>query len=189
MVLRVALLDSQWGASFCLLKNISSSGVQIRLFAPLEAGSAIRLRVGDEDSVEGSVAWVLKDTAGITFKRGLAPGDLLRVRQKFAARRRRSSPRVEVGGQAIIATGGGTYAVELRDLSTSGAKVRTRLPIGPGRTAILSLPDLPRLKSYVRWSQHLDLGLVFETPIPVHILASWLEDRAGSQRGAPSEDG
>jgi hypothetical protein len=175
LVLRVGVLESDAGASFCLLKNISAKGVQVKLFAPIEAGSAVHLRVGDEEGLGGRVSWVREGLAGIQFCKVLAPDTLLRVRQKLAGQRRRSSPRLNAVSRAMITTGGRNYGAELRDISTLGARVQTPRPIEHGATAILILPNFPELRAFVRWTRGLETGLVFKAPIPIQTLARWLE--------------
>ncbi len=180
LVLRVGLLEIEGNASFCLLKNISSKGVQVKLYSPLHEGTAVSLRVGDEDAMQGRAAWVRDGNAGITFEKGLDPGTLLRVRQMISPDRRRSSPRINARARATLRTGGRTYAAELCDLSTTGAKIRTRRPIETEGAAILVLRNLPGLRTYVRWTDGHHCGLVFESPIPIQIIAGWLSERGAA---------
>lgn len=178
LVLRVGLLENEGNASFCLLKNISSKGVQVKLYSPVREGTNLCLRVGDEDALEGRVAWVRDGNAGITFRKSLEPDTLLRVRQVISADKRRSSPRVIASARATLRTGGRTYAADLCDISTSGAKIRTKRPIISEGMAILVLRNMPGLRAYVRWTDGLDCGLVFESPIPIQIIAGWLGERS-----------
>jgi len=174
LVLRVGLLENEGNASFCLLKNISSKGVQVKLYASVREGTNVCLRVGDDDALEGRVAWVRDGNAGITFAKCLDPDTLLRVRQIVSPDRRRASPRVRTSARATLRTGGRTYAADLCDISTSGAKIRTRRPIESEGMAILVLRNMPGLRAYVRWTDGLDAGLVFESAIPIQIIAGWL---------------
>lgn len=48
LVLRVAVVDDGKRASFCLLKNISPDGVQVKSYAPLEIGAMVTLFVGED---------------------------------------------------------------------------------------------------------------------------------------------
>ena len=180
LVLRVGLLENEGNASFCLLTNISPQGVQVKLYASVREGSKVCLRVGDEDALEGRVAWVRDENAGIAFAKSLEPETLLRVRQMISPDRRRSSPRVNAPARATLRTGGRTYAADLCDISTSGAKIRTKRPIESEGIAILVLRNLPGLRGYVRWTDGLEAGLVFESPIPIQIIAGWLGERNSS---------
>ncbi len=178
MVLRVGLLQAAGRTSFCLVRNISASGVQVRLYGNLAAGCDISLTVGDESPLHGRLKWVREDLAGIEFNETLAPTSLLRVTQKLSGSRRRSSPRTAAAAPVVVTTNGRTVAAELCDISTSGARIRTRRPINPelqrassesagcrrsGRSSAgatkrsLASPSLPR--------------------IPIQIIAGWLGER------------
>jgi hypothetical protein len=177
MVLRVGIIDDGRLSSFCVLRNISTAGVQVKLFGEISAGTQVRLRVGDEDPLSGHVVWVRDRFAGIEFDRMLAPDQMLRVAQKLASTRRRSSPRLSTTTCAILRTCGRTYAAELCDISTSGARVRTRTETRFGLSVTLNLPHLPAIKCYVRWVTNSEIGLSFETPLPIQIIADWIDER------------
>ena len=177
MVLRVGILEHDARKSFCIVKNISSHGVQVKLFGRLVPGSDVRLQIGDEDVLEGRTVWVRDQLAGIAFPAPLDATTLLRVTQKLERTKRRSTPRVSASARLLLRTGGKTYSAELRDISASGARVRTMKPVSADHSVTLDLPDLPRLKAYVRWADETELGVVFDTPIPIQIIAEWLDGR------------
>ena len=177
MVLRVGIIEDGQRSSFCLLRNISPAGVQVKLFGDVSQGSQVGLRVGDEDPLIGHVVWVRDQIAGIEFDTMLAPEQMLRVAQKLASTKRRSSPRLSASSRAVLRTGGCTYLAELCDISTSGARVRTRTTMAFGPSVTLNLPHLPAIKCYVRWVAKSEIGLSFETPLPIQIIAAWVDDR------------
>lgn len=178
MVLRVGLLEHDGRTTFCLVKNISSHGVQVKLFGSLRRGVRLHLKVGDEAALSGRAIWLRDQLAGIAFDKALDPSVLLRVTKKLeAAARRRSSPRVDAVARIVMRTGGRTCSAELRDISASGARVRTARPIVVGPSITLDLPGLPPLKAYSRWACENELGLVFDSPIPIQIIAEWLDGR------------
>jgi len=177
MVLRVGIIDDGRRSAFCLLRNISPAGVQVKLFGDVSPGSRVHLRVGDEDPLIGHVVWVRDRLAGIGFERILAPDQMLRVAQKLTSTRRRSSPRLSKTARAVLRTSGQTYPAELCDISTSGARVQTRSRMRFGLSVSLSLPHLPAVKCYVRWIANGEIGLSFETPLPIQIIADWIDNR------------
>lgn len=178
MVLRVGIIDDGRRTCVCLVRNISPGGVQVKLFGRLPPGSEVRLRVGDEDPLPGRVMWVRDQVAGIRFDEMLEPERMLRVTQKLAPTKRRSSPRVSTSARVTLRTGGRTYFAELCDISASGAKVRTQNEVTLGPSIMLTLPDMPAMKTYVRWVAEHEMGLVFEAPLPIQFIADWLDERA-----------
>ena len=179
MVLRVGLLESEGKSSFCLVKNISPAGVQVKIYGIMPPGRPVSLKVGDERPLEGRIMWIRDQLGGIKFDTALEPKTLLRVTQKLASSKRRSSPRVNTDARAVLRTGGHTFTAELCDISTSGAKVRTRRAIDPGPWVLLDLPGMPTIRAHVRWTDERELGLSFDAPIPIQIIAGWVNERLG----------
>ena len=56
-------------------------------------------------------------------------------------------------------------------------------PLRSGDRAIITLNDLPSLEAYARWSEGDEAGLVFETPIPMQIIAQWIDGRLSVAAG------
>lgn len=183
MVLRVGIIDDGQRPSFCLVRNISPAGVQVKLFNQLARGTEVRLRVGDEDPLAGRVMWVRDKVAGIQFDALLEPERMLRVTQRLAPTKRRSSPRVSAFARATLRTGGRTYSAELCNISASGAKVRMQRTVTLGPSVMLTLPDMSAIKTYPRWVAEHEVGLVFETPLPIQTIADWLDQRVNVSTG------
>lgn len=183
MVMRVGLLDDGRRPSFCLVRNISPAGVQVKLFGRLARGSEVRLKVGDEDPLSGRVMWVRDQVAGIRFHSTLEAERVLRITQKLPPTRKRSSPRVSASARIMLRTGGRTYFAELCDISAYGARVRTRKTVNLGPSVMLTVPDVPTIKTYVRWVAGPELGLAFESPLSIQVIAGWLEQRVAVSAG------
>lgn len=177
MILRVGLLAYGEGATFCLVKNISPTGAQLRLYGQVPENANVVLRVGDEEAVTGGIAWVQGNLAGIEFDHVLNSGMLLRAMQKLPQAKRRSSPRVKTAARVLLRTGGRNYPGELRDVSAIGARVRTSRAIQLGPSVMITLPDLPTIKAFVRWNRESELGLAFEAPLPIQLIAEWMNGR------------
>jgi hypothetical protein len=177
LILRVAVLEQQGRSSLCLVKNVSSSGVQIKFYAKPILATDSSIRVADEPAVKGRITWLKDDVAGMSFDDELDPATLLRVQQKLKPNRRRNMPRVSVDALAVVRTGGRTWRAEVCDISSLGARVRTSSALREGDRAVVAFADMPSLNAYVRWSDGGESGLVFETPIPMPIIAHWIEGR------------
>lgn len=177
LILRVGVLEQYGKSSLCLVKNISSSGVQLKCYArPVVEGYA-SIRVADETPIQGRIVWFDDDIAGMSFDEELDEASLLRVQQKLGSTRRRSTPRINVEASACLRTGGRIHRAMVCDISSMGARIRISTPLTRGDRAIITLADLPSLDAYVRWTTSDEAGLVFETPIPMQIIAHWIEGR------------
>ena len=177
LILRVGVLEQEGRSSLCLVKNISSSGVQLKCYARPIVDAPASIRVADEAPLRGRIMWIDGETAGLNFDHELDAAVMLRVQQKLRPNRRRSSPRVNVEEAACLRARGRIYPAAVCDISSMGARIKSKSRLEPGDRAILSLSDLPLLEAYVRWSEGDEAGLVFETPIPMQIIAHWVDGR------------
>lgn len=175
LILRVGVLEQMDKVSLCLVKNISSTGVQIKFYTHPIVGNEATIRVADEPSVKGHVVWIRGDVAGLSFDEELDAARVLRVRQKLGPNRRRSVPRVSVNASATLRTGGRTRHATICDISSLGARIRTNSHLTAGDRAVISFAELPPITAFVRWCDGNEVGLVFETPIPMQVIAHWIE--------------
>lgn len=183
MILRAGVLEQEGRSSFCLARNISPAGLQVKLYGNAVVEGDVLIGVADEPPIPGRVVWIEEGLAGIRFQKDVDPATLLRVQQKLKPVRRRSIPRIRTNLFAGIRISGRSLHGELRDISSMGARIKMSCPLRVGEAAFVTLPDLPELRSYVRWTDERECGLMFETPIPMQVIANWIE-RIGSSPGA-----
>lgn len=174
LILRVGLLEQDGRSIFCLVKNISSLGVQVKPYGDLTDGTAVSLRIGDENPISGTLIWKREGLAGVMFAHALNPATLLRIGQKMLMHRRRTAPRMVTDLKGSLRTGGRKRTVIICDLSMGGARVRAQEPVEFGDTAILDVPGLPSLTACVRWSDGAEFGVSFHPPLPMQIVAELL---------------
>jgi hypothetical protein len=177
LILRAGVLEQEGRTSFCLVKNVSFSGIQVKLYSSTFVPGEVLIRVADEDAIKGKMVWIEGDHAGIRFDDDLDHDAILRLTQKLVARRRRSIPRVKAAARALIRMAGRDIPAELCDISSFGAKIRTKRELPADHPAIVELPDLPSIRAYVRWSDGCESGLLFATPIPMQVIGQWVDER------------
>ncbi len=177
MILRAGLLEQGGKPFFCLVRNVSATGIQVRVYGSAGRRGKVVVRVADDDPIHGWIVWMSAGNAGINFETAIDPATLLRLQQKLTSVRRRSMPRIKATSYAVLRIGGRVFQAVLKDISSLGAKVTTSRPLQIGERGSIRFPDLPELRAYVRWSDGPESGLVFETPIPMHDIAHWVEGR------------
>ena len=177
LILRAGLLEQEGRSFFCLVRNISVSGVELKFYTRPRLDSDVLLRVADESPVAGKIVWISKDNAGISFHQELDTPSLLRVRQKLRSNRRRSVPRMTVDASAFVRTAGRTCRAVVCDISSLGARLRTDSSLTKGDRAVVQFTGLPPISAYVRWTDGEESGLIFKTPVPMQIIAHWIEER------------
>jgi len=177
LILRVALLEQAGKPFFCLAKNISAAGIQVKLYSSAARVGPVTVRVADENAITGQIVWIENGNAGISFDSGIDPAALLRLQQNLSPVRRRTTPRVHAKSYAALHMRGRIIQGMLRDISCTGARVTTLRPLQIGERASVKFPDLPEVTAYVRWTECFESGLVFETPIPMQVIAQWIDGR------------
>ncbi len=174
LILRVGLLEQDGRQIFCLVRNISPAGVQVKPYSRVIESDAISLQVGDENPIPGTAVWDRNGLVGIRFKQSLNPQALLRIGQKMMAQRRRNAPRVTTDLKGCLRTGGLKYSTTVCDLSMVGARLRMDERVAFGETAQLEVSGLPSMDAHVRWSDGAEHGVSFPTPLPMQVLSDLL---------------
>lgn len=129
--------------------------------------------------IEGSILWTRDWSIGISFRKTVDVDRLLA--QKWveeAQEERRSSPRLEIDCRATLRVNARFYYGRARDISAGGARFATSQSLKRPGPAVLMLPDLPPLRSEIRWTQGNEFGLAFDEIIPAEALERWVADRS-----------
>lgn len=177
MVLRAGLLHQAGKPFFCLVRNLSSTGIQITLYTSTARTGGVVVRIADEEPISGQFVWIKNRSAGISFDESIDSKTLLRLQQKLSPLGRRAMPRVKATSYAALLVGGRTVQAVLQDVTCMGARVTTSRSLEVGADASIRLPDLPEMRASVRWTEGSDSGIAFETPIPLHVISEWIEGR------------
>jgi PilZ domain len=177
MILRVGVLEQEGNASFCLVGNISPFGIHVKLYTARLQPGAVIIRIADERPISGKVVWIEAGNAGVSFDGELDTSTLLRLQQKLTPTRRRAMPRVKATSYAALRIDKRIIQAVLQDISSMGARVTTSRRLEVGAAASIRFPDLPELRTSVRWTENSDSGLVFETPIPMEVIGHWIDGR------------
>lgn len=175
MILRAGLIEQGDNRFFCLVRNVSPAGIQAKLFGACARRGEVMVRVADEKPIAGRIVWIRAGNAGIAFDRVIDPSTLLRLQQKLSPARRRSMPRVKATSYAALLIDGRIVQAVIRDISSLGVRLTTSRALEVGASASIRIPHLPEMKAYVRWTEFSDSGLVFATPVPMHIIGQWME--------------
>ena len=176
-MLRIGVISSESCTSFCVLRNVSENGIQVKLYDLMPRGEEVIIRVGDGEPVIGRIVWMKDRHAGIRLYNPLGAAGLLRMREHLDDRRRRAIPRVSASALAVIRSGGLTMSAKLHNISSIGAKLSASRCVSVGTQLHLRLPDLPELRAYACWNEGETFGVRFQTPLSVDQLAVWLSSR------------
>ena len=177
LVLRAGLLEQAGKTSFCLVKDVSRSGLRAKLYTNGFELGRVTVRIADADPVAGEIVWIVDGHAGIAFGDAAGCDAMDRLGRQPGPDSRRAVPRVTTAARAIVRSGGRAAAAELCDISSFGARVKTRRGLKPDSPAVIDLPDLPPIRAFVRWNDGCESGMVFATPIPMQVIGHWIDRR------------
>ena len=178
-VLQPALLEAGDFRTFCLVKNISGSGLKARVFAPLEEGGEVRIRLNKEVTLSGHVVWYDADELGIAFTDPVDIDNVIsRLADRHASAGQARSPRLDVLANARFAALGQIFRLELLDISSRGIKCEAVASMPPiGEPGTLTIDGLPQRKAVLRWSSGTTAGFFFLEPIGFAELGQWIMER------------
>ncbi|CAA9255877.1 MAG: hypothetical protein AVDCRST_MAG93-1966 [uncultured Chloroflexia bacterium] len=172
-ILRIAVLEVHGRSQLCIVRNLSTTGLQVNTSNALLPGHCVRLRFRDDDWHEGSVIWRDASLTGLAFAVPLRREELQAALGPTDGSRPRV-PRVPLHVSAHLRIGGRNYRAKLIDISPRGAGIR--LDAEPeSRDLCLSVPGLPPISGQLRWSSEGNLGMSFNEMLPVQALAKWLD--------------
>lgn len=176
LLLRVAKLVVDGRERFCVIRDASTTGLKVRLFAPLQhpCEMAVELANGDRHNVE--TVWIAEDHAGLRFRE---PIELDRLLDEARAAGRRRHVRLRLGLEGVLHSGKEAVPITFHDLSQQGASFDSPKWLLVNELVRIETPILPVTYAKVRWRNHPRYGVIFEQ-------AFQLEDLARRCAGLPA---
>jgi hypothetical protein len=172
LMLRTAKLVGKTGEFLCIIRDISATGVRLRLFQDLamEQELALELSNGDRHFVE--IIWARDGEAGFRFATPIDVAGFITEASPYPRRQIRLSFNLP----AILTAGDDSGPVMIHDISQQGAGIESDRILAIDQLVRLEgqgLPGLhaPGLYAKVRWRRHPDYGLVFEQTFRLDELA------------------
>ncbi len=171
LLLRPAKIVTQSGEYLCILRDVATKGVRLRLFHPLPSEAHMVLELSNGDRYDVEKVWERDDQAGFNFVHQAELAQLLEERSRF--RKRQVRLRLELNGH-VTARGISSPAV-LHDLSQQGGRILTALALAIDQNVHIKAGGLPPIDAKVRWrretAQGTEAGLVFEQTFRLDQLA------------------
>lgn len=169
LLLRAAKLIGPQGHEYlCIVRDVSETGVKLRLFHPLAGlGSRLALECSTGDRMGVDLVWEHEGEAGFRFVR---PIDV----QEFIAEagpHPKRPVRLAVDRQAHLTVAGSSIDARLRNLSRQGASIETSQHLAIGQQLRISAEHLPVFEATVCWRREPFYGMVFRQLMSLEELA------------------
>jgi hypothetical protein len=167
LMLRVAKLVGERQELPCIIRDVSATGVRLRLFHPLAAETRLALELANGDFYFIEKVWEKDDEAGFRFASEI---DVEAFIVEASAYPRRPI-RLRTHVSAILLSRDATHAATVCDLSQNGARIETAGLLAFDQRLRIDAPGLPEIEARVRWRSHPEYGVVFERSFRLDDLA------------------
>ncbi len=167
LLIRTAKLVCESGEFLCIIRDVSETGLRLRLFhdLPRDTRMAVELANGELYFIER--VWERDSHAGFRFA---APIDVHAFIAEVSPYPRRQM-RLRLQFSALLTADGQASAATVHDLSTQGGRIECGRFLALGQRIKLQGDHFPAVLAKVCWRSGTDYGLVFEQVFTLDALA------------------
>lgn len=158
LLIRPAKLVTAEGQFVCVIRDVSATGVSVRLFHPLPTGDSALLETETGMQVAMRRVWVRDSEAGFRFDQEIDVAGLVNEIGNF----RKRKLRVEIELPVTVSFLGQNHPATVRNLSQQGALIETDVRLALAQMLRIKSAYLPEIRAKVRWRRDNRYGLVFE---------------------------
>jgi hypothetical protein len=158
-LIRAAKIVAESGEFLCVVSDISTTGVSVRLFHPLPRQQALRLEMPNGDQLAIKAVWVHDGRAGFRFADEVDLARVLSGHSKWPKRPIRLNLDMPVTLSGLT----GRFEATIRNISLQGAQIECDGRLAIDQRLRLSGKALPEIVTKVRWRKGSHYGLVFDT--------------------------
>lgn len=162
LLIRAAKLVSAQGEFVCVIRDVSESGVSVRLFHALPGCKNFALHMPAGAVYEIARMWHRDNEAGFTFDQPVEVAKLVNESGDYPKR----GLRLALCFPVQVATLSGSFAAVVENLSQQGARITCDTLLAIDQTVRIAVPGLsgkPReVRAKVRWRRDDQYGVVFD---------------------------
>lgn len=165
-VCRIARVTRADDVGLWQVKNISDKGMMLETSVAVGGSEDVEIALSEDTIILGRIVWADKGYCGVSFTESIDVEETLAslARQQRAEGYR--ALRMPVDAEAILVTPKNSHAIDLIDISKSGAGCRSTIPLEIGQEVSLLLPgEVHTRVALVRWANGLRGGLWFTCPL------------------------
>jgi PilZ domain len=167
LLIRTAKLVSESGEFLCVIRDVSATGVRLKLFHDLTAGRHLALELANGEVYFIETVWERDGHAGFRFS---APIDVHAFIEEVSPYPRRQI-RLRMEFPALVSSEGEAAIATVRDISQQGARIETARHLAIGQRVKLEAEGLPPVIARVCWRAAPEFGLAFEQVFSLEQLA------------------
>lgn len=157
LLLRSAKLVGPSGEYLCIVRDVSESGVKLKLFHEIPADETFELEMVTGERFAIQYVWQKDNEAGFSFSN---PVDILTFISENGSFPKRPI-RLRMGYEVRLVIDGDEVPAIVHDLSRQGAGIETGHMLAIGQKLRIKATQLPAFDATVCWRDHPSYGLVF----------------------------
>lgn len=185
LMMRAAKLLSQDGEFVCVVRDVSHTGLRLRLFHEPPPGDFFLVELSNGEHYAVEKVWAADGHAGFRFA---APIDVEHFVIEPSDLPRRAL-RLRIGAGAQVHYDNGDAPAQLVNLSQHGACIELGSPLAERQMIRLDVRGIPSRVGHVRWRKGFTHGLVFQQAFRLdelarHAFALQLPDRSAESGSA-----
>jgi hypothetical protein len=175
LLIRTAKLVCESGEYLCIIRDVSETGVRLKLFHALPADRRMALELANGEVYFIETVWERDGHAGFRFS---APIDVHGFIAEVSPYPRRQL-RLRVDCPAVVSADGEAAEARVTDLSQNGARIACARHLAVGQRVKLEAAGFPPVIARVAWRSSPEYGLAFEEVFTLEALAGLIAGRQG----------
>ncbi len=173
LLIRPAKIISSHGEFVCVVRDVSETGIAVRLFHSVPTGDPLELHMLDGGVYELRMVWERDSEAGFEFTKPIDVGRLIHDASEFPKRPLRLGLYFPIKISSL--TGSGEAIVE--NLSQQGARFESEAKFAIEQNLRIECAEggavLKDVRAKVRWRQGNQYGVVFEDTLTLSDFAQF----------------
>jgi len=170
VVFRTAKLLLEDHDCFCIMRDISSAGMKLQTFGPMDDIETIDIEFLGGRTLRMHKRWERDGFCGFEFEE---PVDIASVIALPNGEHERRAQRLRMNFPAAIDVDGEVLQVRLLDISLAGAKIAVEKRLRASSQVRIAIDGIGRKRADVRWWRQDFAGLHFHAPLSFNELAEW----------------
>lgn len=169
-LLQSARLIGEKNQSLCIVRDVSETGMKVRLFGTVDVGDRICVEFKGGRTVCATVQWTDDRFAGLAFETAI---DLQQIFDTVEPDYSHRAPRLELNATATVTFGRVRTTMAILDISVSGIKMLGGDALIRGENVAIDIEGLVKCNAVVKWKASDLVGVELEHPMPVERLTAW----------------
>lgn len=174
-VMRVARLANEQAEGLGMVRDVSSGGMKIDAYFPLEIGQTVSIALLDDHELTGTVSWKDGQSVGIEFAQATPVDDILAKPSLKADGLRTRLPRFAIDRAVTLEHDKSKLPSTICDISQRGVKMTCSAKIPVHSNIMIRAAERRPVMATVKWRGGDYLGAEFHRLMPIEELVTWME--------------